>query len=465
MKLVRKRIDKDRSGTVELYPEELEDMWHVYNLISVGDSLKATTIRRVQNESSTGSVESQRIRLTLTITVEDIDFDPQGGLLRIRGRNMVENKYVKMGMYHTIDLELNRNFTLFKSEWDIIALERIEEACDITKQADVAAVVLQEGHKHSLQEVLQDSAVQSQLTDTKFAREIVALDKFFKMLNEDPDRAFYGWDHVRKAEERGAIGTLLLSDGLFRSADIPTRRKYIRLVESVRSSGGKVLIFSSLHVSGEPTNNSNVKGLYEFFQGGIHDPNPLPDVKDMITVIYEYAIREDPKLFGLEEAPEPHKGYKEESNEMPLNKKRNSLFMESLRHIDHTYIKKHTNEQDLRPAYTPALERYEYNINYWNEMKQYLIHTLNQIKVTMILYLLSLIPFIGVLVYPIASAYALVNSLGYKQAIVVGILMYITPGTKPFAMVFLERNYWNLILEELNLIKKLKGNGLGKEKE
>ncbi|CAG8794957.1 18645_t:CDS:2, partial [Racocetra persica] len=118
-----------------------------------------------------------------------------------------------------------------------------------------------------------------------------------------------------------------------------------------------------------------------------------------------------------------------------------SLFMESLRHIDHTYIKKHKNDQDLRPAYTPALERYEYNINYWNEMKQYLFHTLNQIKVTMILYLISLIPFIGVLVYPIASAYALVNSLGYKPAIVVGILMYITPGTKPIAMVFLESVY------------------------
>jgi protein pelota len=50
-----------------------------------------------------------------------------------------------MGSYHTIDLELNRNFTLFKPEWDIIALERVEDACDITKQADVAAVVCQEG--------------------------------------------------------------------------------------------------------------------------------------------------------------------------------------------------------------------------------------------------------------------------------------------------------------------------------
>ena len=30
-----------------------------------------------------------------------------------------------MGAYHTIDLELNRKFTLIKEYWDIIALERV----------------------------------------------------------------------------------------------------------------------------------------------------------------------------------------------------------------------------------------------------------------------------------------------------------------------------------------------------
>ncbi|CAG8547189.1 13293_t:CDS:10 [Ambispora leptoticha] len=340
-----------------------------------GDQLKATTIRRVQTESTTGSVDSQRVRLTLTISVDKIDFDPQGGLLRIRGRNIVENRYVKMGMYHTIDLELNRNFTLIKSEWDIIALERVEEACDITKTADVAAVVLQEGlanvclvtqnmtivrqriespiprkrkgsvtnyekglykfyeqvmqsiirhvnfdvvkvviiaspgfvkdqlyehifaeavksdnktllenkskfllihcssgHKHSLQEVMQDPSVQSQLADTKYAQEMTTLDKFFKMLNDDPDRAFYGWEHVSKAGELGAIGTLMLSDELFRSADIATRKQYISLVKSVRNSGGKVLIFSSLHVSGENLNQlTGVAAILNF---------PVPDIEE-----------------------------------------------------------------------------------------------------------------------------------------------------------------------------------------
>lgn len=38
-----------------------------------------------------------------------------------------------MGAYHTIDLELNRKFTLIKEEWDSIDLGRIEMATDPTQ--------------------------------------------------------------------------------------------------------------------------------------------------------------------------------------------------------------------------------------------------------------------------------------------------------------------------------------------
>lgn len=50
-----------------------------------------------------------------------------------------------MGAYHTLDLELNRKFTLSKPEWDSISLERIDMACDVTQSADVAAVIMQDG--------------------------------------------------------------------------------------------------------------------------------------------------------------------------------------------------------------------------------------------------------------------------------------------------------------------------------
>ncbi|XP_011308857.1 protein pelota [Fopius arisanus] len=148
MKLISKNIERDGGGVVSLIPENPEDMWHAYNLISEHDCVSASTIRKVQTESATGSTNSQRVRTTLTISVETIDFDTQACVLRLKGRNIVENQYVKMGAYHTLDLELNRKFVLKKLKWDSVALDRIDMACDPTQHADVAAVVMQEGIAH-----------------------------------------------------------------------------------------------------------------------------------------------------------------------------------------------------------------------------------------------------------------------------------------------------------------------------
>jgi len=357
MKLLKKSIEKDKSGYVTLTPTEPEDMWHIYNLIQKGDQLKATTIRRVISETSTGSTNKSTVHLTLTIVVEKSHFDVQSSQLHVSGRNITESKHVKIGAYHTLDLFVGHTLTLIKEEWDIISLERIEEACDITKTADVGAVVLQEGlaniclitntmtvvrqrievsiqkkrkgfasgyegsikkfyqqvmdaivhhinfdvvkvliiaspgfvkddlynymmneamkneikvllenkskillihcssgHKHALTEVLLEPGVRNQLSETKFSEEIKALQRFYDMLNKDTGRAFYGIKSIMAACENGAIDTLLLSDKLFRSDDIETRRKYIKLVEDVRSMGGKVLIYSSLHNTGEQLN-------------------------------------------------------------------------------------------------------------------------------------------------------------------------------------------------------------------
>lgn len=54
-------------------------------------------------------------------------------LSRVKGRNVEENQYIKMGAYHTVDLEPNRKFTLFKEEWDSVTVERVENACDPAK--------------------------------------------------------------------------------------------------------------------------------------------------------------------------------------------------------------------------------------------------------------------------------------------------------------------------------------------
>ncbi|PPQ99042.1 hypothetical protein CVT24_003602 [Panaeolus cyanescens] len=380
MKLVNKFIDKHGAGHVTLRPEDDEDMWHLYNLIQEGDSVRAPAVRRVQNVSSTGSTESHRVRLNLTIQAAKIEFSSSGaqagsGLtqdsndqdnpsaaLHISGPVISENPHVKLGAFHTLDIEANRDVRIEKQDgWDSIAIARVEEAIIPGRGAEVGAIVCGEGvaafcllsqhmtmvthrisvsiprksassgasqhekglqkfyatlydsflrhipyanvnlraiviaspgwvrdavydyiiseaskkgdkalikamkekslkvhitspHVHSLVEVLKSPEITSQLKETKFAREGIVLDKFFKMLGSDEMRAWYGPEHVCLAADRGAIGTLLISDDLFRSSDPQTRKKYVAVVEAVQQKGAEVVIFSSMHESGQQLN-------------------------------------------------------------------------------------------------------------------------------------------------------------------------------------------------------------------
>ena len=149
MRLIKQSIDRDGSGSITLLPEEDEDMWFSYNLIRPTDLLRASAVRRVTTESATGSTSSTRVHINLLISVEKLDFDTQSAQLHVSGKIVEETKYTKVGQYHTLDLELNRNFTLQKKEgWDSVARELVREACDPVKSADVWAVVMQEGLAH-----------------------------------------------------------------------------------------------------------------------------------------------------------------------------------------------------------------------------------------------------------------------------------------------------------------------------
>ena len=149
MKLIKQEIsEKDGYGLVLLRPEEPEDMWHVYNLVTVGDELLASTYRKVVTTSTTGSTKSEKRKINLKLQVIETDFDPQEGTIRVKGVNIEENKFVKIGAHHTIELEINRNFTLTKPCWDTIYMERLKLSCDVSKKADLAALIMQPGLAH-----------------------------------------------------------------------------------------------------------------------------------------------------------------------------------------------------------------------------------------------------------------------------------------------------------------------------
>jgi protein pelota len=83
--------------------------------------------------------------MNLKIRVERIAFDTDECTLRLTGKNMEENEHVKMGQYHTINIGIGQPFTIEKDCWDAIYLQRLEDATDVTKKAEIAAIVMQEG--------------------------------------------------------------------------------------------------------------------------------------------------------------------------------------------------------------------------------------------------------------------------------------------------------------------------------
>jgi protein pelota len=49
---------------------------------------------------------------------------------------------VKLGAYHTLELEPGRAFVLHKALWDALDIERIATACDPQASADLAALMI-----------------------------------------------------------------------------------------------------------------------------------------------------------------------------------------------------------------------------------------------------------------------------------------------------------------------------------
>jgi protein pelota len=128
-------------------------------------------------------------------------------------------------------------------------------------------------------------------------------------MDVDPDKAYYGYDHVAKAHQQLAIDSLLVTDELFRASDVKTRQRYVQLVEGVRQNGGQTYVFSSMHVSGQQL--QQVSGVAAILRYPLPDLDelediaaagstvPVDDVMDDPNYDAEARIREDMRDMGL----------------------------------------------------------------------------------------------------------------------------------------------------------------------
>ena len=148
MKILDESFTKGGSGHVRVVPDTSEDMWQLFNLIRTDDHVEAVTFRKVSRSTGAdgaGPGESERIRVKLRLHVESVDYDGEGEAVRVKGRNTTETEHVKLGAYHTLDLDTGRPVRIEKHEWDGVDVARLREAADPAASADLAVMTIDEG--------------------------------------------------------------------------------------------------------------------------------------------------------------------------------------------------------------------------------------------------------------------------------------------------------------------------------
>lgn len=125
-----------KNGMMRLYVDNDDDLWHLYNLIRAGDSIRGLTYRR--NEGQQEILRGQKIEkkpMTLTIKVEKCEFSDFSSRLRVLG--IITDGPQDHGCHHTINIKKGYKLRIFKQLWRNHDLKRVRKAVENAKRPTV----------------------------------------------------------------------------------------------------------------------------------------------------------------------------------------------------------------------------------------------------------------------------------------------------------------------------------------
>lgn len=137
MRVLKKDL---KAGEVRLRMESLDDLWHLYNLVSIGDLVRAMTYRREEQKSDKLRPERmEKRRLLLGIRVKEIEFHEFSDRLRLTG--VIEEGEMDHGQHHTLNLTIGDDLTIVKM-WKPHDLQRIDEAVAATNRPLITCLAI-----------------------------------------------------------------------------------------------------------------------------------------------------------------------------------------------------------------------------------------------------------------------------------------------------------------------------------
>ena len=119
-----------KKGVAKVVPENLDDLWHLYNIIYKGDEVYAQTTREVQvEEEYARPKKGKRVSVFMGIRVENVTWDKSLNRLRVHGVVFdVPEAVSSRGSYHTINVMVNKPLTIVKQKWQKHQIDRLERA-------------------------------------------------------------------------------------------------------------------------------------------------------------------------------------------------------------------------------------------------------------------------------------------------------------------------------------------------
>jgi protein pelota len=129
-------------GEIRLFPESLDDLWHLEHLVAPGDLVFATTLRAVESMSDKLRPDKPEKRpVRLGIRVERTEFHRFANRLRMTG--IIEHGE-ETGSYHTLNIEPGYEISVIK-RWRPVELERIDRAVKASVYEAVHILTIEEG--------------------------------------------------------------------------------------------------------------------------------------------------------------------------------------------------------------------------------------------------------------------------------------------------------------------------------
>jgi protein pelota len=186
------------------------DLWHIQNILEVGDFVTAKTLRTIFIQKEEGKEKGEKKFVTLKIKVEKVEFDKYKNKLRVAGKIIEAPKEVPKGSYHTIEVGVGNFLTVEKEEWKKEQIERMERA-----KVRISAVKQTE------------------------------IQEFFVHVEKDDDFAVYGIEQVKTAADIGAVKVVFISEEKIHDKTIE------ELIKEIESKRGEIKLVSRRSVIGE----------------------------------------------------------------------------------------------------------------------------------------------------------------------------------------------------------------------